>query len=617
MRTENVSRRGFIKTAAAGAAIGAAVVPTLGIADEASTTAEPTSPEGSLEKLKATTDQNTSSEYVHATPENRWTTEASAAWRTPCDPVEESDIADAGTFDVIVVGGGQSGTWAAKSCAENGLTVAVVEQQPEDTMQYIGGEVGTINNKWALEHGADETDGLAFMREIFRRNATRSNQAFIRDYVDHSGEILQKVIEEMGEDWVAENAHVGSCPHDERMIMDPSGFNFYTGTVIFRPPSMKRQAWAWNDVMHKMAQDARDAGATWFFSNHAEYLEKDGSGRVVSVVFKDVDTEACQRATATKAIVLCGGDFNGNTDMLRDINDEYRHLAESLGDIEIASTMPIFYSRDGSAIAMGVWAGGHIEVGPRAGMNTGQAGIGAPWGPGSLTLNQKGKRFCDECAGGTEGIGYLVPRQPKGSVVTFEDANWQDLVYAMPPAHGAVDTAHANNWPLLVETMGQLKAGDAPGECNNQDDVYEVYCADTMEDLVDMVGVWDDEQKERALEEIKRYQDMAAAGLDEDYAKDSRILAVTKLDTPPFYAVVASTSAISAGLCQTTGLDVDDDHHVVDTAHEPIPGLFALGNSSGNRFIVQYATPLSGMSLGYCMTEGTLFGERLAAGEIA
>lgn len=615
MLNSDISRRNFVKEAALGVAAGAVAVPALAVAEESADASNPS--KDSQDKLKATTSQDVSTEYASATPENRWTSEASAAWRTAPAAVDESLVTDAGSFDVVVVGGGQSGTWAAKACAENGLSVAVIEQQAADSMQYIGGEVGTINNKWALEHGADETDGQAFMREIFRRNATRSNQAFIRDYVNHSGEILQKAIEEMGEDWVAENAHVGSCPHDDRMIMDPSGFNFYTGTVIFRPPSMRREAWAWNDVMHKMAQDAQDAGAVWFCSNHAEYLEKDDNGRVVSVIMKNVDDETIQRVSGTKAIVLCGGDFNGNTDMLRDINDEYRHLAESLGDIEIAAPLPIFYSRDGSAIAMGVWAGGHIEVGPHAGMNTGQADINTPWGPGSLTLNQKGKRFCDECAGGTEGIAYMVPRQPSGSVVTFEDANWQDIVYAMPPAHGAVDAAHANNWPMLVETMSAIKAGDAPGECNNQDDIYEVYCAETMEELVEMVGVWDEDQKATALAQIARYQEFAAAGLDEDYAKDPRILAVTKLDTPPFYAVVAPTSGISTGLCQTTGLDVDDDHRVVDTAREPIPGLFALGNSSGNRFIVQYATPLSGMSLGYCLTEGTLFGERLAAGEIA
>ena len=180
MYTRSASRRDFIKTAAAGAAMGMAAAPSLGLADDVQSTDKPVASKDSQEKLKATVDQDTSDEYAHATPENRWTSEASAAWRTPCDPVPDDEIKDAGTFDVVIVGGGQSGTWAAKSCAENGLSVAVIEQQAEDSMQYIGGEVGTINNQWALEHGADEIDGQAFMREVFRRNATRSNQAFIR-----------------------------------------------------------------------------------------------------------------------------------------------------------------------------------------------------------------------------------------------------------------------------------------------------------------------------------------------------------------------------------------------------------------------------------------------------
>ena len=606
---QNVSRRNFVKGATGIAAAAIVAAPAAALADEAEA-------ESSQDKLQANaTDVET--EVVSATPANRWQTEAGAAWRTPKEAVDESLVTDGGTYDVVIVGGGQSGTWAARSCAQNGLTVAVIEAQPEDSMQYIGGEVGTINNPWALEHGATETDGQDFIREIYRRNAGRSNQRFIKDYVEHSGAFLQEVIEEMGAEWVEENSHVGSCPPNELMASDPSGFKYYTGTVIFRPPSMIREAWAWNDVMHKMADDSREAGAVWFYSTHAEYLEKDDSGRVVAVIAKNVDDESYQRLTGTKAVVLSGGDFGGNADMLRDINDEYRHLAESLGDIELATTMPVFYDRDGSAIAMGVWAGGHIEVGPHAGMNTGQTSISAPWGPGSLLLNQKGMRFCDECAGGAEGAGNMAPRQPRGSIVSIADANWQNIVYTMPPCHGAVDYAHANNWPMLCDTMAQIKPGDAPGEANNQDDTYQVYCADTIEELVDMLGVWDDAQKETALAEIKRYQEYCAAGEDPDFAKDPRLLSACKLDTPPFYATVSSSTGFSAGLCQTCGLDVDSDHRVVDTNLEPIPGLFALGNTSGNRFIVQYATPLAGMSLGYCLTEGTLFGQRLASGEIA
>lgn len=351
IQTQDMSRRNFVKGASALAAAAMATAPVAALADEAAAEAE--DPFDKLQEENSV-DGGTEAETVNATPAHRWQSEAAAAWRTPKPTVDESLVTDGGTYDVVIVGGGQAGTWAARSCAKNGLSVAVIEGQPEDAMQYIGGEVGTINNPWALEHGATETDGQDFIREVYRRNAGRSNQRFIKDYVEHSGALLQEVIEEMGADWVEENSHVGSCPPSELMVSDPSGFKYYTGTVIFRPPSMIREAWAWNDVMHKMAQDSRDNGAVWFYSTHAEYLEKDDSGRVVSVIAKNVDDESYQRLTGTKAIVLSGGDFGGNADMLRDINDEYRNLAESLGDIELATTMPIFYERDGSAIAMGV-----------------------------------------------------------------------------------------------------------------------------------------------------------------------------------------------------------------------------------------------------------------------
>ena len=613
IQTQDMSRRNFVKGASALAAAAMATAPVTALADEAA--AEEA--EATAEEVPPAADGETAEQPVSATPSHRWQSEAGAAWRTAPAPVDESLVNDGGTFDLVIVGGGQSGTWTARSASQNGLTVAVIEGQAEDAMQYIGGEVGTINNPWALEHGATETDGQDFIREIYRRNAGRSNQHFIRDYVEYSGALLQEVIEEMGADWVEENAHVFSCPPNELMVSDPSDYKYYTGTVIFRPPSMGRTAWAWNDVMHQMAEDAKASGAQWFYGNHAEYLEKDDSGRVVSVIMKNVDDGTYQRVTGTKGIVLCGGDFNGNVDMLRDINDEYRYLAESYGDIELAGALPMFYDRDGSAIAMGVWAGGHIEVGPHAGMNTGQVSVSTPWGPGALLLNQKGKRFCDECAGGTEGSGYMAPRQPRGAIVSIADANWQNIVYAMPACHGAVDYAHVNNWPMLCDGMAQIKPGDAPGEATTQDDIFSVYCAETIEELVDMLDVWDDAQKQAALTEIARYQEFAKNGVDEDFAKDPRILAVSALDTPPFYACVGKSDAIGAGLCQTCGLDVDSDHHVVDSNIEPIPGLFALGNTSGNRFIVQYATPLAGMSLGYCLTEGTLLGRRIASGEIA
>ncbi len=605
-----IDRRSFLTGAAAVAATGAVASAAAGQALAADSAAKD-SADVSAKAGSAGTEAAT------ATQANRWQSEAAAAWRVAPDPVDEADVSDAGTFDLVIVGGGQSGTWAAKSAAKSGLSVAVIESQADEDQLYVGGEVGTINCQWALDHGATEIDPQEFMREVFRRNQGRDNQRFIKDYVENSGKLLDEVIDEMGEEWMDAHTHIGSCPPDDRMVMDPSDYKYFLGTTIFRDPDSELANWSWKEVMATAKADSKDLGAQWFFSTHAEYLEKDADGRVTAVVAQRTDDSSYIRLTANKGVILAGGDFAGDVDMLRDINDEYRHLAESMGDIELAGCMPMLLPRDGSAIKMGVWAGGHIEVGPRAGMNTGQAGPEAPWGPGALMLNQNGKRFCDECAGGAEGSAYLVPRQPKGAVVAINDANWQEIVYTMPPCHEAVDYRRELGWPATVASMEAVQPGDEPTTAIAYSSNPDVYCAETIEDLVRIVGVWDEEQQKTAVEEIKRYQQFAANGLDEDFAKDPRILAATRCDTAPFYAVVGSTTSMNPGLCQTAGLDCDGDHHVLDYDMNPIPGLFAIGNDCGNRFIVQYATPLSGMSLGFCLTEGTLLPQRIASGEVA
>lgn len=566
---------------------------------------------------KSRAEKNAADTVSSSAPANRWQSQAGAAWRTAPDPIDDGQITDGGTYDIVIIGGGQTGTWAARSAAKNGLAAAVIESQPEDNHAYIGGEVGTINCPWAIEHGAQTIDPQDFMREVFRRNQGRSNQRLIKDYVDHSGALLQEVIDEMGTSWMDEHTHVGSCPPDERIVMDPSGYKYYLGTIIFRDKDMALSQWSWAEIMKKTCEESQSAGVDWMFSYHAEYLEKDSSGRVTSVIVKNTSDGSYKRFTGKRGIILTGGDFAGNEDMLRDINDEYRHLAESMGNIELAQCAPMFLDRDGSAIAMGVWAGGHIEVGPHAGMNTGQAGPEAPWGPGTLLLNQDGKRFCDECAGGAEGSAYMVPRQPKGAVVSISDANWQDIVYSMPPCHEAVDYRREIGWPKTISEMESVQPGSTPTDVAAYSSTAKVYCANTIEELVQVVGVWNEDQQKAAIEEIKRYQGFAAAGQDDDFAKDSRILAATKCDTAPFYAVVGDTTQMNPGLCQVTGLDINADHQVLDESMNPIPGLYAAGNDAGNRFIVQYATPLSGMSLGFCLTEGTLLVQRLASEEIA
>lgn len=547
-------------------------------------------------------------------PEHRWQSQAAADWRVAPKPVEESAITDGGTFDIVIVGGGQAGTWTARSAAMKGAKVCVVEAQPEDSFFYIGGEVAIINSAWALERGADRVEKTDFMTNWLVRNANRSNQRLIRNFIDYSGQIMDWSIAEIDAvdpDFYhnVDRTNIYSADADGRMVMDPSGYKFYKSTIMHRPVTGGGADWEWGSVvMTTHRKKAIENGAQWNFNTYAEYLEKDEQGRVVAVVACNQKDDSYVRYTGTRGVVLTAGDFASNVDMIRDINDEYRHLAENYGDIELASAGGMGV-KDGASIKLGVWAGGHVEAGPRTGMNTGQSGPweSAPWGPGFMLLNQRGLRFCNECAGGTEGSGYQSSRQPRGTIISVADAGYLDTIACMPPAHGAINLTSNVTFHGIDPLKAQMAALD-PAAKEPTEGV--VYCANTFEELLDKIGCYNDEQKANALAELEKWNTYAASGSDEDFAVDSRIM--KPLATPPFYAAVGNAEDIYVGLCQTAGLDTDFNGCVLDSDLFPIPGLYAAGNNSGNRYIVNYCTPISGMSLGLCMTEGMLLGHRLA-----
>jgi succinate dehydrogenase/fumarate reductase flavoprotein subunit len=545
-------------------------------------------------------------------PQNDWETVASARWRKAPDPITEDQISDGGIFDVVVLGGGQSGTWTAVSATDNGASVAIIEVLSEDDFIYVGGEVGAVNSQWAIAHGAPQVDEVELLNEIYRRNAGRSNQGIIRQFVENSGRIMDWVIEGLNDsEWMEANVHIHSKDRTDQMILDASGYKYWPGTIMFRGPEIVEAPasdWNWGPkVVTFYRNRAIEKGAQWNWGHEALYLEKDGE-RVVSVIVKDTSSETYKRFTGTKGIVIALGDFGGNEDMLRDINDEYRHIAEAYDDIDIASAGSMMGIRNGAGIKLGVWAGGHVEVGPHAGMLTNLCTAEPVWGPGTLLLNQLGKRFCDEIAGGAEGPGYQGPRQPRGAIVSFTDANWETVVKKMPPCHNSVDQTYGMEYQLTIGAIETMMASIKPGETDGAG--KGVFCANTIEELLDMIGVYDAEQKATALASINRYNELAAAKRDTDFGADSRI--IQPIDTAPFYAVLGSNEVPWSGLCQTTGLDVNDEHQILNSKNLPIDGIYAVGNSCGNRFINHYSTPIAGMSVAYCLTEGYLTGEKLA-----
>lgn len=550
---------------------------------------------------------------------------AKKSWRDKPDPIDEALISDGGTYDVVVVGAGNSGLFCARVASMKGASVAVIENQAENGYaRGAGGDVGTVNSQYMMDQGAPRIDEAEFMREYARRCVIRHNPKRISYFVKNSGRIFDWVIKDMTREWMSQNCHGMSCPPRSDVLLEVSGWKFWFGTAIFRSMGMGPGAnnssggvQGWQGLLKLHQEKAMADGAKWFYEHHAEICDVDDSGAVTGVVAKRADGKYV-RFKARKGVALCAGDFAGNREMVRDILDELRHLAEAQGSADLVTasgnTRPI--TRDGSGIKLGIWAGGHIEIGPRTNMGNGDPGTGAWY----LQLDGNGERFCDEAAG-------TMMNHPLGSViVTLYDSNWKKALGMMPPRHMAPDTSGAEFQAKLTH-LDNLKPGPivksrqgfpGGGQSGLPSVTGTTCCANTIEELLDYMDCYHGETRKKALAEITRYNQMCEKGVDEDFGKDPRILKVTGLKYPLFYATVGTYNGqkmfngINAGMCVTTGLDTDSEGRVLNSEFRPIKGLYAAGNNAGGRYVVVYQSPFAGISNGMAMTDGYLLGEKLA-----
>jgi len=536
---------------------------------------------------------------------------AVTSWRDKPDPIDEALISDGGTYDVVVVGGGHSGLLCARTAAMKGASVAVIENQAEEG--YVpgigGGQVGTVNSRYGLDRGAPRIDEDDFLREWARRNIIRHNPKRASYFVKNSGRVLDWILSYADPERLAQETHFMSCPPSPKVILEVSGWKFYYGTA-----NLGREVWT--EVLMTHHREAKADGARWFFEHHAEVCDVDGSGAVTAVVAKRADGKYV-RFGARKGVALCAGDFSANREMVIDILDDVRHQAEARGDLDLVRAgMGMGSVRDGSGIKMGVWAGGHVEIGPRSTMGNGDPGQGGWY----LQLNHKGERFCDEAIGTTLS-------QPGGSVrVTLYDANWRDALEMMPPNHLGPDNTDSRTWPLRLSHLDNIKPGP-PSKDQPMPDIDTglpnvrgtTCCGNTIEELLDYMDCYKGETRKKALAEIARYNELCEKGIDEDFGKDARIMKATAFKTPPFYGTMNNNGgqgffgSISPGIVATTGLDTDADGRVLNSEFGPINGLYAAGNNAGGRFIVVYQCPFAGISIGMAITEGYMLGERLAA----
>ena len=107
---------------------------------------------------------------------------------------------------------------------------------------------------------------------------------------------------------------------------------------------------------------------------------------------------------------------------------------------------------------------------------------------------------------------------------------------------------------------------------------------------------------------VDRYNQICASGRDEDFGKSTKYL--VPIEGGPYYAIPRGSNGLPAIL---GGLVVNGDYQCLNGDFEPIQGLFAVGNASGQFFGgVDYPMDIEGLSIGRAITTGYVTGKTVA-----
>jgi hypothetical protein len=216
---------------------------------------------------------------------------------------------------------------------------------------------------------------------------------------------------------------------------------------------------------------------------------------------------------------------------------------------------------------------------------------GAGW-EHAIAVNQVGRRFYNESAIAETSSDAAYPPGNDGTRKPFVPLDWRnaspsqvkaqyrrsaasDAALAMNEGSQPPDYASGPVWAIF-DSAAVARGGwkiRYPYIADPPDGYF--HKADTLPELAQKVMAHPHQKMPlKFLEEtVKRYNEAADRGVDEDFEKP----ALHRIDTPPFYAAAAVIRVLDS----YGGLRINGKTQVLDTNGQVIPGLFAGGEASG------------------------------------
>ena len=527
--------------------------------------------------------------------------------------IDESKVTKTVDVDVAVVGCGVAGVAAVRSIAEDGGKVAAFEKA--DGPQCRSGEYAVINgnvqakwgrNTWTREQ-IDEIVDSHMVESTYR-----CKRSIMSKWAHNIGDAFDWWVEANPELYYAETTRSAIPDENANNFLIPifyplpenydwkqERFPCYPTSVEFLP----NQSVTVNANMQK----AVDTGnVDTFYGCFVEKLIME-DGRCVGLYARDAATGEYIKCNAAKGVILSTGDYSQNTKMLQHFCPEVieNNIQCLFTNVDVEGS----FTNQGDGIQLGMWAGAQVQQSHapmihHMGGGADLSGVGVMGNAGFLNLDLNGKRFMNEDLPGQQLENQIELQKNRESWQIF-DSNWPQQLPYMPAAHGGAcyyeDYASEAEGPKNNTTYRnykspyQLEAAVADGRAVK---------ADTLEELVAKIYPDDTAAQQTALESIRRYNQLAKDGYDEDFHKPaSRMWA---LENGPFYADKFTTALL---LVCIGGLESDENCHTFDADRNVIPGLYVAGNVQGNRFATEYPIGLKGVSHSMAMYYGYVAGK--------
>ena len=507
--------------------------------------------------------------------------------------IDEAAITETVDTDILIVGAGNGGMFAAAYAAANGLNFRVIEQNAnvQDTRHWYG----AVDSAAAKEAGEPATDKAKLLSEISRYASGKCDQRVVKTWINESAamhDFMRSILEDKygwvcdftsGSEaaWPAENAE-----HNTDYLYPVQEHNYMASESASGLPR--------NELLLQYIQEL---GYDVDFKTSLAKLEKNSDGRITGIIAQSTEDDHFIRYNANQGVLLACGGFPGNP-----------YMMEQLDPLGTSVTTACSYSPadKGYGIRAAVWAGANLDKeaapmlfdrgivapGVDAGYVDSDSAFGGKAFPGKirqynpgtqpfLKVNRNGERFANESCPYND-IVYAAAHQPGRVYAQICDANILEDAKRFHTIGCSAQTRNGGEKYIQGKMDEAIEAG-------------ALFKCDTLDELADKLG-FTGAAKDTFLATVERYNELYDKQNDEDFGKPAYRL--SGIRTAPFYGCWLGASLLTT----EQGIAINEKGQALDTNNQPMEGLYITGDMSGSFFANNYPCLMAGVAMGRTLT---------------